>query len=372
MKRFLPTLYILCAAALLSGCRGGNVFSSHRDMERLRLVQTFGLDGGGQGVTVSVSTGVGLNDAPPLVMTASGAHIETAVQRLQDCSPEDELFYAHVRYILLGEDTANGNVERLLEWVERSPAMRMETPLLLVRGRAAEAVAGTTGEHADITERLASLEREEQTRGRHIHTLREIAAALTERGCALCAAVCALPADGTVITASEAEADALIPDGWAVLRADGPPVFLPEGETLAAELLTGGVRGARVSAGAYVLDIIRGEASITEQRDEAGVLEGLSVRCELHAGVLEGPRGAADDACAVLAAETEAWLGAVIGRSQHMACDFLGLEDALHGRKIFTSRKNDEAWEALFPSLPVDIAVEAQIDQSYDLAQEVP
>ena len=84
MRRAALLLYIVAPLLVLSGCQGGNLFSSHRDMERLRPVQTLGLDRAGDGVLLSVSTGIGPDDAPALVMSAAGENVEAAIDRVQD------------------------------------------------------------------------------------------------------------------------------------------------------------------------------------------------------------------------------------------------------------------------------------------------
>ena len=215
MRRLL-LLYVLGMCALLCGCRG-QLFSGHRDMEHIRPVQTVGLDADGGTVTLSVSSGIGPDNAAPLVMKAAASGIETAAERLQDWSPEDELFYAHVRYILLGESALGDGVGRVLDWVERSPAMRMDTPLLLIRGRADEAVTGALGGATDVTERLSSLERERRSHGEAVPTLRRTAASLLERGWALCLTAALCPDEGTNFTEEE-NGVAIVPAGLALLR----------------------------------------------------------------------------------------------------------------------------------------------------------
>ena len=360
VKRIFLTLYILSALVPLSGCRvGGNIFSSHRDMERLRPVQTVGVDREAGRFLVSVSTGSGIDSSPPLVMSAPGTRIENAINVLQDHSPEDELFYAHVRYLLLGQSMTGESLQSLLDWVERSPAMRMETPLLLIRGEAAEAQASSAGQTSDITERLTSLEREEHTWGRHIYTLRETAASLEERGCALCLSVRSQPGTGTVLSSGEAGTAALIPAGYAVLRRDGPALLLTEGESLGAELLTTGVSGARVTAGGCVLDLIRGSAELCPRRDGSGGITDFEIRCTLRAGLLDGPPGSEEEAGRALTLAAEGWLRETLRRAVGSGCDFPGFRDAAGAD-----------WAALLARLPVAYLVDAQIDQSYDLDRE--
>lgn len=370
MKRLFLILYVAASCALLSGCRG-QLTSGHRDMEHLRPVQTIGLDADGEAMTLSISSGIGPDGAPPLVMKASAAGIETAAERLQDWSPEDELFFAHVRFILLGESmTGGGNgIDAVLDWVERSPAMRMDTPLLLVKGRADDAVTGALGGDTDVTERLASLERERKSQGENIPTLRQTAASFLERGWALCLAAELFPDEGTNFTESE-NGVAIVPAGLVLLRKTGggtAAVWLTKNESMGAELLSQTVAGAKVPVGGSVLELIRGGAEASGLWAGDGTLTGLYISCDLAAGVLERGGEASDDSALTGALEVsaEGWLREAVARAQALGCDFLGLEAAV--------RKNAPegaslAWDEVFPTLPVTVAVSAEIGRGYDLA----
>ena len=363
MRRWL-ILYVIMACSLLSGCRG-QLFSGHRDMEHIRPVQTVGLDTDGETVTLSVCTGVGPDNAPPLVMKAAASGIEAAAARLQDWSPEDELFYAHVRYILLGEDALGDGVGRVLDWVERSPAMRMDTPLLLIRGRAYEAVAGALGGSTDVTERLSSLERERRSRGGEIPTLRRTAASLLERGWALCLTAELFPDEGTNYTTEE-NGVAIVPAGLALLRTGEETVWLTQSETMGAELLDRPAAGRRIPVGDSTLELLdcRAEASGVWAGD---VLVGVNVRCDLLAGVLERDGNAGDDRTTAQALEEAAagWLTDAVSRAQQLGCDFLGLEAAVW--KSAPAGAGRLAWDDVFPSLPLTVEAHAEIGRGYDL-----
>lgn len=366
MKRFILLLYII-TLTLVSGCTGG-LHSSRRDMERLRPIQTISLDSAEDGVVMGVSSGIGPEGSPPLVMKCSASGIESAISRLQSYSPEDELFYAHVRYILLGESMADRSVLPLLDWVERSPAMRMDTAMILVRGSAADALTNATGETTDITERLASLEREESARGQHIYSLREIAASLLERGSALCLTVRSVPSEGVIFTESEISA-AIVPEGYAVLRDGVQAEFLTADETMGSELLEGGVNGALAVIDGNVLDISSPGAEAVGLWDEDGALTGILIRCTLQGGVLEREEGGQTDMETLekdFSAAAERWLEAAVERSQDLGCDFLDLRGAL--MKNRPKRAETAGFSDIFPTLPVTVLAKAEIDRSYDLS----
>ncbi len=358
MKKLPLILYVAAVLLLLPGCRG-ELFSGHRDMEHLRPVQTVGLDMDAAGaVTMSVTAGSGPEGEQTLVRTATASGIETAADRLQELSPRDELFYAHVQYLLLGETMAAHGLDAVLDWVERSPAMRMDTPLLLVRGGAAALTTGTLGEYSDAAERLASLERTLRSRSQPIPTLRQTAAGLLERGWALCLAVEALP-DG--------DAAAVVPAGLALLREGEAPVFLTQNEALGAELLENAVAGTHVPVPEGMVELIGADTAVCGvwAGDE---LTGLHVRCELEAGILELDAPTDRDALAAMLEDVIAGcLAETVRRSQTLSCDFLHLEDAVRASAPSRHARRSMAWDAVFPDLPVTVTVEADLGRGYDL-----
>ena len=134
------TLALLLAAGLLcSGCANGAISSNYRPVEDLTLVQTIGVDRAPEGVCLSASTGrVGENE-PPQRMTQTGETVLAALDRLQDRTPNAELFYAQTSYLLLGEEAAAaGELAPLLDFIARNPDMRLSAPLFLVRGATAQ------------------------------------------------------------------------------------------------------------------------------------------------------------------------------------------------------------------------------------------
>ena len=373
MKKTLLILYVLLSGALLSSCRG-ELFSGHRDMEHLRPVQTLGFDAEGDTYTMSISTGAGPDDTPPLVMKATAPGIESAAAHLQDWSPEDELFYAHIRFILLGQSMADGRsegIETVLDWVERSPSMRMDTPLILIRGRADEAVIGALGDATDVTERLASLERFYRAQGGSLSTLRQTACSLLERGWALCLAAALYPDEGTNFTKTE-NSLAIVPAGLALLRPTEEGIranWLTRNESMGTELLRGNVTGTPIPLEEGTLELIRGSAVASGIWAEDGTPMGLYIRCELLAGILEREGGATEEALtAELSEAAEGWLRDTAERSAALGCDFAGLADAMRKNAPGRGRNSRITDDVLF-SLPVIVSVDARIASSYDLSE---
>lgn len=187
------TLALLLAAGLLcSGCANGAISSNYRPVEDLMLVQTIGVDRAPEGVCLSASTGRAGENEPPQRMTQTGETVLAALDRLQDRTPNAELFYAQTSYLLLGEEAAAaGELTPLLDFIARNPDMRLSAPLFLVRGATAQqAVMDTGDDRTDVTEALTALQKDTALSGAgHAFSCADIARALAGSGCAAVGAV---------------------------------------------------------------------------------------------------------------------------------------------------------------------------------------
>lgn len=374
MKRFLVIfICMLCIVPLvhLSGCRQ-NEFADQRDIERLLPVQTLGFDRDTSGINVTLSTGGMLNNTSPMVITSLASGIEAALLRLQDFSPKDALYYDHVQYILCGEELAEDSIEPVLDWVERSPFMRMDTQVFLAKGSAEETISSASGEMADITERLTSLEKEASARGQHITTLLEIASDLATRGNALCLTVESVSSEKTVSDSKGSFlGNAILPSGYGVLQDGKLIAYLSQAESLGVMLFEQPPTGTEAEIEGTTLELLQGKAEASGQWSEDGTLIGILVTARATAGILEQDPTSSMDTDAINRAFTdlvEDWLSAAVARSQALSCDFLGLEDKVLRTGSQQSRYSGDAWSELFPVLPVTVEAEATIQRGYDRA----
>ena len=211
------TLVLLLAVGLLcSGCGSGAISSNYRPVEDLTLVQTIGVDRTPEGVCLSASTGRVCENEPPQRMTQTGETVLAALDRLQDRTPNAELFYAQTSYLLLGEEAAAaGELTPLLDFIARNPDMRLSAPLFLVQGAAAQqAVMDTGDDRTDVTEALAALQKDIALSGAsHAFSCADIARALAGSGCAVVGAVACVRTPE-----SEGGKLALAPAGYAIFR----------------------------------------------------------------------------------------------------------------------------------------------------------
>ena len=369
MRRLLLLLYVWLLLSVSTGC-SASLASDRHDAERLLLIQTLGLDRQDGQLVMSVSSGLGPDEDPALVMSTAAVGIEDAIARLQNYSPENQLFYAHVQYLLLGEQFAGSDLDSVIEWVDRSPTLRMDTDLLVVRGSARDAVVDASEQATDITQRLASLERQARSTGWSIYTLRQVAAALAEGDGALCLAVRTASTQEHIFTEDQ-QSDAVVPDGYAVMGQDGLVEFLTPEASLGAELLTGDPTGLLMTVAGCTMELLDGGAQIEGRFGSDGAPTGIDVRCQLRTGVLEKAAGGAPDPEELDQALSETagqWVAQALERAQETGCDFLRLRQAV----LRSSPDKDAAaaaWPRVFSTLPITVTVDGRVDRSYDLAE---
>lgn len=369
MRRLLLVLYVSLPLLFLSGCSAPLAADRH-DVERLLLIQTMGLDSDDGRVRMSVSSGLGPEDKPALVMSTAADGIEAAIADLQGLSPENQLFYAHVQYLLLGREAAKDQLNAVIRWVDRSPTLRMDTNMLIVKGQARDAVVNTSQDTTDVTQRLASLDRQARSTGWTIYTLRQVATALSQGEGALCLAVETVDAENAVFT-EDMQSKAILPTGYAVLDGNGLAAFLTPEQSMGAEILTSDPTGLLITVAGNTMEVLRGDAKIEGQFDADGTPAGIFVQCTLRTGVLEKARTGTlspDELDAALSETTARWVADAIQTAQDTGCDFLGLKGAVLGSAKAQERWG-QAWNELFPSLPVTVSVAGRVDRSYDLEE---
>ena len=183
---------ILAALLPLGGCsQTGSIYANFRAVEDLQLVQTFGFDWKDGEITVTVSSGEETDKLPSSLLSASAPDIPQAIEKLQDWSAREDLFFAHIRYVLVGEEAARHGLETLLDWFERGIQTRLDLPIFVVEGGTAkELISGSADKLYEITAVLLSLERDVERRGKsYPFTLRELASRMSRSGAGLCTSV---------------------------------------------------------------------------------------------------------------------------------------------------------------------------------------
>ena len=182
---------ILCVCILLTGC--SNPFADYRETEHLLVIQTMGIDRENGGVRLSLAaSSEGVGNAPR-VLSASGETVTEAMERIYDYSFEDEVFCYNVKNVLIGESAAEEGIEEFLGFICRSPEMRLDMPVFIVKGRSAEQIIADAGDdERGISDIMQNVQQKLKRRGGTPFTGVDILRSLKRGGSAL---VCALSLD---------------------------------------------------------------------------------------------------------------------------------------------------------------------------------
>ena len=224
-RRFLPYIVSLF---LLTGCgSSGSIYSNFRDVADLLPVQTLGYDRVDGKVRLSVSSGRGTDELPTVILQGSGSSITEALEMVQDYSDWEDLFFAHIRYVVVGEQAAREGLDELMDWFERIPQTRLDVPIFLVEGGDAASLVAGSGDKHEITSVLHSLQRDAARRGFTVcYTLADVAKRLAEDDCALCSSVRSVEVGGHVPTSPEGKT--ALESGFALLQDGALTAFTGE------------------------------------------------------------------------------------------------------------------------------------------------
>lgn len=333
MKRALSLLFILFYSLCLSGC---TLFPSKlQGVERLLVVQAMGVDTERGAVTLSmVSAADSARGEGPVRLSGRGATILDAADDIVARANEEELFYAHTGYLLLGEQSAQ-ELENLLRYVCRSREIRMDVPLFLVRGELAQTALLSSGEErVGAVELLDALSAAANARnGEAPPSAAHIAAALKEDGCAL---VAALSCERSSEEQGGEAALTLVPAGYGVVSGGKLAGFLEQDDVAALDFL----RSARGVHSFVVTDrtgrrvtmqTAPGRTQMRPLRDEDGEVRAIALEIRLDASVaeLDGAQPLseaeyADELSALLEREILRRAGRVVQLQKELGADFLG------------------------------------------------
>ena len=349
MKRFFRLSAALAALALLSGCAS---LLHPRQVEDLQLIQTIGFDGGIGDMTVSVSSGEASEDAVSAQLAARGASIQTAVQRLQDFSPREELFFAHIRYAAVGEDCARGGITPILDYFERGMQTQLSVPLFVVKGDSAYTLIAANGGENEITAALSSLEADTERQGSaHCFTVLEIASRLNRSGAALACAIAPTAPERSVPEAEDGATLCGFLDTDAALGADLILGFAPQ----ASYVLPDG------SGGTVTVQLHTAKASLSPVRNGGETAVRIAVR--VRAGVTES--SGADTADAEMLARLEDGLSRAVAAQIEAAAEASKALDAdfLELWRVLPEVKG----EGVLASLRTLVQTESVVERSYDI-----
>ncbi len=293
MKKVIA-LALVAACLLLSGCgHSGSIYSNYRQTEHLQLVQALGADKSEDGgVTLSVSCAKPAKEASGGIITRSGESILAAMSSLQKYTADQQLYYSHAEYVILGEDYARNDADALFDFIARDNQLRLGLYLFVVKGaEAKELITGPGEESYEISKTLSSIHRDTEAQGAsHVFTARETLRDLSENGATL---VCALtPRDTEDNVYLLKPGTTAVAEGYGILK-EGLLVGFVEAEiSQAANLVMGNLGSAGLSlpdgrGGKLSLEYEGGSAKIKPSWAPDGSLESINLEAKLKANLAE-------------------------------------------------------------------------------------
>ena len=383
MKNLLSFLLIMGAlASTLSGC--GSIYSNYREVEQILAVQTMGLDRGALGVRLTLAApSTTRPDGSPVSLCGDGQSITSAIQRIRNYSTEEDLFCAHINHIVLGEAAARQGIEGALSYICRSPALRIDTPLYVVRDRTAEElISGVVKGGTGICEVLDAVKSNADERGDStVFTAAQVIRALARRGSAL---VCALEygdSDGMTREAQDSSgggSKTAVMAGYGILKGDRLCGYIDREDAVGAGFLLNLVGVSDLvlrdrDGGRVTLEITRGGSEITPVWDEEdGSLRGIDIYAQVSADLhevesAEADQERADYITSQLEAEVSERIRAVLQTSKRLQADFLGLGDQVELADPGRYAGLAEPFDRLLPTLEFRISVSGKLTHTNNL-----
>ena len=368
MRGFL--LLFTAACLLFSTSCGTSVgFSdNYRAIEELLLVHTIGFDSHPEGLECSVVGGEHENQGI-LRLSAPGKTISDAYRLLQNFSGKEELYYAHTRYVLVGEEYAQEGVESVMNYLESSAQLRSDLPMFVVKdGTAKKLLMQAGGKERSIYEVMEAVVRECTVSGNgYPFTCGDIAVYSAEYGSAL---ICALSADSTMEINPSAEKDELTPvlSGYGVLKEGKLVGYLSTDAAKGVSLLmdelgTGDI--TILSDGRPIsLRLTDVHTTLVPAFGPAGTVTGLTVELEVAAALEEAEQKHKLDLQQVsqqLETDLQQWVNHVLMTMSNTGTDFLGFGRQIAIRYPDRWAQNQNDWLTRIKTLPMQAEVQCSV-----------
>ena len=398
MKKAICVILALASVFTLTGCT--SVYSNFKEIEQLLVIQDMGLDKQGGGVLLSLcsASDESTGDVPKRLY-GTGDSITTALEHIYNYSFEDILFCSHISHVLIGEKAAESGIDDYLSYICRSPIMRLDIPLFVVKGSTAQDAVLKVGDGSrGIVEIMDSVEMIVGRLGNSsLYTAAETVRNLDRCGSSLiCAVELAEPLEsdsgapaGDSPSSSEDEGSAAQDEGgskltavvygYAVIRDGKLCKFLDRDEAIAVGFLTNKVGLTNVTVrdrhgSLVVLEIDSGGSEVTPVWSDTGELTGLNIAVDVCASIVE-VSGSSDTRSAEytdhITAQLEALISDYVSRvmltSRELRSDFLCLAQTVERDDPSAFRMLPQSFPGLLPSLELQISVSGQLTHTNDV-----
>ena len=408
MKRGLSLLIIICMLLSLSGCSG--IYSNFRELERLLVIQTMGIDYAEEGVGISLASGAKSDGSSPVRLFSPGVSITSAIAHILSYSQEQELFLSHTSHVVLGEEAAKNGINGYLSYICRSPNLRTDIPLYIVKGGTAQEAVMQVGDGSKgISEVLEAVRANVDERGdSKAFSASDLLRDLERNGSGLVCAIECSPSIQEGGTRQEGDSGSSAgtggmesPDkagasdgggekqaltaaavGYGVIRGDKLCAYLDKEQAIGVGLLLNivGISDIVVTdryATPVTLELDQGSSIIKPVWAEDGSLEMLDIQIKAAANIAEigggghfGEPDYEDYLTAQLETAVSERVSAVIQLSKSLQADFLGLGSIVEMDDAEKFRALGGDFASLLPGLPVRISVSGQIKHTNDIRDE--
>lgn len=392
----------------LSGCSG--IYSNFRELERLLVIQTMGIDYAEEGVGISLASGAKSDGSSPVRLFSPGVSITSAIAHILSYSQEQELFLSHTSHVVLGEEAAKNGINGYLSYICRSPNLRTDIPLYIVKGGTAQEAVMQVGEGSKgISEVLEAVRANVDERGdSKAFSASELLRNLERNGSGLICAIECSPSIQEGGTKQEGDSGSSAgtggmesPDkagasdgggekqaltaaavGYGVIRGDKLCAYLDKEQAIGVGLLLNivGISDIVVTdryATPVTLELDQGSSVIKPLWAEDGSLEMLDIQIKAAANIAEigggghfGEPDYEDYLTAQLETAVSERVSAVIQLSKSLQADFLGLGSIVEMDDAEKFRALGGDFASLLPGLPVRISVSGQIKHTNDIRDE--
>ena len=385
MKRLL-IIYVIVLCLPLSGCK--TIYNNYKEIEQLLVVQTMGLDTQGGAVLLSLASAAS-SKGQAKRLSATGESITTAMERIYNYSYEEQLFLSHVGQVIIGEQAAERGLDDYLAYISRTPEMRLDMPMFIVRdGTALDAVMQVGDGTRGISEILETVEVSSRRRGDSgIYTAADVLRDTMRWGSALiCALECSESSEtpdsggGNSSPGSEDQPHlTAAAQGFAIIREGKLCRYLTREQAIAVGFLRNNVGISDVQVNdrrgdQVVLEIDGGSSRIKPVWAGPGELKALDVQIQVQASVIEvsggGELGSAeynDHLTAQLEALISGYVKETLQASKDLKADFLGLASSVERSNGEYFRMMEQSFPELLPSLELKVTVRGQLRHTNDM-----
>ena len=412
MKRGLSLLIIICMLLSLSGCSG--IYSNFRELERLLVIQTMGIDFAEEGVGISLASGAKSDGSSPVRLFSTGVSVTSAVAHILSYSQEQELFLSHTSHVVLGEEAAKNGINGYLSYICRSPNLRTDIPLYIVKGGTAQEAVMQVGDGSKgISEVLEAVRANVDERGdSKAFSASDLLRDLERNGSGLVCAIECSPSiqeggtkqeggsgsssgtdsaespdstggSGSGEEKQEKQALTAAAVGYGVIRGDRLCAYIDKEQAIGVGLLLNivGISDIVVKdryATPVTLELDQGSSEIKPVWAEDGSLEMLDIQIKAAANIAEIGGGGhfsepdyEDYLTAQLETAVSERVSSVIQLSKTLQADFLGLGNIVEMDDAEKYRALGGDFASLLPGLTVRISVSGQIKHTNDIRDEM-